>query len=143
MRKLFCGLFFTTLIFLGCSSKPTFQPEVSGKGVLSSHGGVIYSIPPKNPVLRMKLVASGVTKDNMLLVRMFFLRKGPPAGEFLDPKEQSILLPDGRFSIIPSKVHANGAAKPLIKLTDSRKQGVELLFPLPTGGHKFKLETSL
>jgi hypothetical protein len=123
------------LIFLAaCSSKPIFQPEVGGAGAKSYHGGVVYSIPPQNPVLKMNLVSLGINKDNMLLVRMYFVRHGQPANEYLNPKEQSILLPDSTTPIFPAKVHAYGAGKPLIKLAAKPKQGIELLFPLPPGG---------
>jgi hypothetical protein len=128
---------FVVSVLCGCSTEPSFKPEVGGAGALFSHGGVVYSIPPKAPVLKMKLVSLGVTKENMLLLRMYFVRKGEPAAEFIDPKEQSILLPDSTSGITPAKVHASGKAKPLIKLASLPKQGVELLFPLPAGGHEY------
>ena len=126
-----------TLLLISCASSPTFKPEVDGAGAKSTTGGVVYSIPPKNPVLKMKLVSLGITKENMVHVQMFFLRKGAPAGEYLDPREQSISLPDSSVNIYPARVHASAAGKPLIKLADTPKEAVELLFPVSKGTHLF------
>jgi hypothetical protein len=128
---------FLTFVCFACSSKPTFKPEVGGGGAVFSRGGVVYSIPPQNPVLKMKLVSMVIPKETMVHVTMFFLRKGPPAGEYLDPKEQFILLPDSKSNIYPARVHASAVGKPLIKLAEVPKQAVELLFPVPEGGHQY------
>jgi hypothetical protein len=117
-----------------CATKPTFKPEVDGAGAISGHGGVVYSIPSKNPVLKMKLASMWIPKQKMVHLRIYFLRKGAAANEYLDPREQSIVLPDSATPIAPSRVHASTAAKPIIKLADVQRQTVELLFPVPQGG---------
>jgi hypothetical protein len=121
-------------LFIACTSKPTFQPEVGGEGGKYAPGGVVYSIPAKNPVIKMKLVSVVIPQKTMLRVRMYFLRSGSPAGEYLDPQEQSISLPDSATAIRPTRVHAPAAGKPLIQLAENQKQSVELEFPLPPGG---------
>lgn len=120
-----------------CTSQPTFKPEVEGPGAMSARGGVVYSVPPEDPVLKMKLVSLGINKDNMAHVRLFFLRKGAPAGELLDPKEQSLTLADSTSLIYPARIHAIANAKPLIKLDDRERQVVELLFAVPKGSHQY------
>jgi hypothetical protein len=133
MKYFWLGVLFLT----ACSTQPTFSPEVGGPGAMFFRGGVVYSVPPKNPVVKMKLVSLGITKDNMLMVRMYFLRKGPAAGEYLDPKEQMVWLPDAASGILPAHVHANGVGKPLVKLAEAQRQAVELFFPVPRGGHDY------
>jgi hypothetical protein len=135
--KFALGLIACLSLLNSCASQPVFKPEVSGPGAMSYQGGVVYSVPPNNPVLKMKLQSLGINKENKLTVRMFFVRKGEPAGEFLDPKEQSIGLPDSSSNIYPSRVHANGEGKPMIKLASNPKQVVELEFLVPSGTHDF------
>ena len=124
---------------VGCSTKPTFAPEVEGVGVISSHGGVVYSIPPQDPVLKMKLVSMVIPRVNGLHVRMYFIRKDNLVKEYLDPNEQYILLPDSSIKIYPESVRPNSLNKQVINL-DAAKQAVELVFRLPGGephGYEF------
>jgi hypothetical protein len=118
-----------------CSSKPTYKPEVGGEGArASSRGGVLYSIPPENPVMKMRIASAVLPGKKKVQVRLLFVRKGAPAGEYLDPREQSLVLPDSNDEIHPSRVHADSAYKPLVRLDGAKKQAVELEFPLPAGG---------
>ena len=123
------------LLLTGCQS-PKFKPEVTGDGAISSRGGVIYSIPATNPVMKMKVVSLGVKKD-MLQLRLYFVRKGAPANEYLDPREQFLYLPDSTNPISVTKVHAPDQNRPLVKLSDRAKQTVELMFPIPSGSHNY------
>jgi hypothetical protein len=123
-----------TTVLAACNS-PSFKPEISGDAI-SSRGGVIYSLPAENPVLKMKVVSLGVKKD-MLRLRLYFVRKGAPANEYLDPREQFLYLPDSTNPISVSKVHAPDASRPLVKLSDRPKQTVELMFPIPSGTHNY------
>jgi hypothetical protein len=137
MKKNNKFIMLSLLFVMACASKPSFSPEISGAGGKYSPGGVVYSIPVKHPVIKMKLINLGIDKDNNLLVRMYFLRKDESASEYLDPREQAIILPDSKTEILPTKVHASVEGKPLIKLSDATKQSVEFLFPLPKGGHQY------
>jgi len=123
---------FSLLVLSACSSAPRFAPEVGGDGGKYSKGGVVYSIPPQHPVLKMKFVSMVIPKEQALHVQIYFVRKGSPAGEYMDPREQSVLLPDSTQEIHPSRVHANGAKKPMIGLADAAQQAVELIFPVPS-----------
>jgi hypothetical protein len=129
------------LIFSGCAHHYYYVPETTGEGVIHSHGGIIYSVPPTHPKFKMKLTSLGV-KDGMLGIRMYIVRKAgsapskDPSSDFMDPKEQILVLPDVDEKILPSKVHANTERKPLIALTSGKKQAVELYFPLPNKDNK-------
>jgi hypothetical protein len=122
------------VVLAACAHQKTFEPEVSGPGVIYSHGGVVYPIPAKDPVIKMKLVSLGLNENSMLHMRMFFSRKGDPAGEYVDPMEQQIFLPGSEEGIKPSKVHAQTKFKPVVHLDEPAKQYIELLFALPKGG---------
>jgi hypothetical protein len=122
---------------VGCAHQPTYKPEVGAIGTKFSHGGVVYSVPPDNPVLKMKLVSAGITSDNQLSIRIYFVRKGPPQGEYLLPSELSIILPDTDVEIHPAKIHASGKGRPMIRLAELPRQAIELLFPVPPGGHNY------
>ena len=68
----------------GCAHGYYFEPEVTGDGAMHGKGGVLYSIPPASPVVRMKLVSLGIVapdakkpqlpKQASFQVRMYFLR---------------------------------------------------------------------
>jgi|GEM_PF-5256528 len=124
--------FATVCVFLsGCATPPTFQPEVGGEGAMYSKGGVVFSIPPQKPVLKMKISSILIPKKRAH-IRLFFIRKGEASGAFLDPQEQVLLLPNSSIEIRPVGVHADLAGKPMIKLANIEKQAVELIFPLPS-----------
>ena len=120
----------------GCASEPTFKPEVAGPGARFSQGGVVYSIPPKNPILKMKLISMVIPKE-MLHVRMYFKQQAATGEEYIDPQEQTIVLPDSTEEIHPSKVHASADNKPLVKLSNQKQQAIELLFAVPKVGHDY------
>jgi hypothetical protein len=132
------------LLLSACSTAPVLQPDVSG-GAIAAHGGVVYSIPPQandqsnraTPFYKMKLVSLGVNEKKMLHLRIYFQRVGDPAKGYIDPSEQAVIFPDTNQEVHPAKVHANSVHKPWIDLDEPAKQVVELLFPLPEGGHDF------
>jgi hypothetical protein len=111
------------------SSRSQFQPEAGADGAKVSRGGLVYSIPPAQPVLKMKLLSAGVGKGGQLKIQMFFHRIGDPA-----PREQYITLDDSKEAIYPVKVHASVEGKPMIRLGKYERQAIELLFQLPKTG---------
>ncbi len=129
------GFYILTLQFciFGCAHNPTYTPEIGAIGTRFQHGGVVYSIPVDHPVLKMKLVTAGVTSDNMLSIRVYFVRKGPPQGEYMISNELAVVLPDSEKEIGPNRIHASGRGRPMIRLAELPKQAIELLFPLPEG----------
>jgi hypothetical protein len=135
--RIFLGLIFAAFLGTACSTSKVYQPEVGGAGAQSSRGSVIYSIPPEQPVLKMKLVSAVEPKNKRLRVRMYFVRKGAPAGEFLDPREQALILPDTKEPLFPIKIHAIADAKPRIMLFKNERQVVELLYDVPKGGDAY------
>jgi hypothetical protein len=120
-----------------CSTATVYKPEIGGSGAKWSHGSVIYAIPTENPILKMKLVSLVQPKNKMLHVRMYFVRKAAGTGEYIDPKELSLSVPDSSTLIYPARIHADGAGKPLIKLGGHAKQAVEVLFATPKGGDEY------
>ncbi len=139
LKNIFVILFavFSVVGLGGCSTASYYQPEVDGPGAKWSNGNVVYSLPPDGPILRMKLVSAVQPKNKSLRVRMYFRRKSAGADEYLDPNEQSLSVPDSSTLILPSRIHASNAGKPLIKLADTPKQLVELHYVLPKGGVEY------
>ena len=145
--KLLLTLLCMTSTF-GCAHKSYYTAEIDGPGVkadVKTHVGAIYSIPPASAQLKMKVVSLGVTKDpqknTVLRMRIYFARKNVAAGtpgskgnnilEFIDPKEQSVVLSGDNTPIHPSRIFGNPKSKPMIELLPNQKQVVELYFPMP------------
>jgi hypothetical protein len=139
MKKSQNFLFILTAIALtGCAHSYYYIPETAGDGVIHSRGGIVYSVPPNEPTFKMKLVSLGVNKKT-LGIRMYFVRPShSPAlsSGFLDPKDQFLILNGEKIS--PTKIHASTEKKPLIELSQQKKQAIELFFPLPLHDQKAK-----
>jgi hypothetical protein len=129
-------------ILSGCAHNYFYMPETAGDGAMHSHGGVIFSIPPTQPKFKMKLTSLGV-KDGLLGIRMYIIRTSNSTThipniheEFLDPKEQILILSASGQRLLPVKTHASTAKKPLVALTAAKKQAIEFFFRLPSGMDK-------
>jgi len=131
---------FSALFLAGCAHHYYYLPEIAGDGAISGHGGVVYSIPPKESVIKMKLVSLGIENapkeahappdSKMIQIRMYFLRtSGASVPVFVDPKEQTVTLTNG-VELHPSLVHARTQKKPAVELSDAKKQAIEFFFPL-------------
>lgn len=129
-----------------CAHSYFYTPEIAGEGAGVRKGTIAFRLPSTDPRLKMKIVCLGVTdvprdagsakQGKMVQVRMYFLRVKPAVEspqEFIDPSEQRLILPGGA-EVRPGLVHA-AAQRPdkLIGLTPSKKQIVEMYFPLPEG----------
>jgi hypothetical protein len=136
LTKYFALIALVTFIS-SCSGPAVYKPEVDGPGTKVSRGDTVYPIPPNAPVIRMKLASAVQPKGKTLRVRMLFIRNGSPAGEYLDPREQKLSFPDSNEKLTPTRIHASTAGKPMIQLTGSRQQIVELYYAVPTAGDEF------
>jgi hypothetical protein len=127
-------------ILSGCAHSYYYVPEISGDGAVFGRNGVIYSIPPQQPDFKMKLVSMGMQKapaaanapegTKMIQIRMYIVRpdsKSVPA--FIDPKEQVLIFTNGA-EVRPTFVHARTVKKPVVELSDSKKQAIEFFFPM-------------
>ena len=125
-----------------------YTAEVGGPGAkadIKTHVGAIYLIPPESSQLKMKVLSLGVQKDEKknatLRMRLYFVRRnvaGSDPGakqnttlEYIDPREQAVVIPGDTAEIHPSQIFGNPEKKPLVELLPNQKQVIELLFPLP------------
>lgn len=144
-----------SLYMAGCAHSFQYLPEISGPGAMFARHGVAYSIPSKDPEVRMKLVYVGMArikeaqvKEKMMLIRMYLRRPhkedaAPPSTSTkppirLLPSEQELILPLDPTPIRPAKVHASIAKKPWIELSPRGMQVVEFLFPMPKYDNRSK-----
>ena len=132
-------LFFSLLSLSACAHSYYYKAEIAGKGAtFAEKGGVLYSIPPTQPVLTMRVRSLGVHKMNgvqMLGVRMTFLRPttvlaaGPSSVESINPAELFAQIGD-RKDIKPIFVHAKTKTQTLIVLAGGSHEFIEMLYPL-------------
>jgi len=128
-----------SLGFQSCAHSYHYRAEVEGQGAMYAQHGVVYIIPPtstpETATFKMKLTSLGI-KDQKLHVRMYFVRKSDKPSDkktdaqFLNPTEQTLVLPDTGAEIHPSLVHASTSKKPMIGLDQKPRQAVEFLFPV-------------
>jgi hypothetical protein len=150
MKSLFSGVCITGLLLVsGCAHNYFYTPEVSGAGAMSRKGGVIYSVPPSQPEVKIKVMSNGVIKkpedlpadirakmdrhERMVEVRLFFVRMPGvnSSSDFVIPSEQHVLLRD-TDEIGATFARATVSKTSRIELTSkNRKQGIALFFPLP------------
>lgn len=127
-----------------CAHSYFYTPEIAGSGAGFRKGTLAFRLPSEDPVLKMKIVCLGITdspreagsakKRKMIQIRMYFLRVkegGPNFREFIDPDEQRLAFLEGP-EIRPALIHA-AVERPdkRIALGSSKRQIVELFFPLP------------
>jgi hypothetical protein len=126
----------------GCAHSYFYLPEITGKGAIYGNGGIVYSVPPESPALKMKIVSVGTNDKGEMLIRMYFVRSAKPSTlETMDPKEQTLVL--NKMELQPIRVHANTKKKPLIELAEENKQAVELVYQLPRGRTEKNVENFL
>ena len=97
--------------------------------------GVVYSIPPDSPKLKLKIVSGGMNSDRLLSIRLYFYRIGdvpPTALESLDPQELTVSYGSSKNEVHPAKVRGNPSFKPFIQLSSRKTQMIELAFPIPS-----------
>jgi len=111
---------------------------------MAATNSVIYSIPPTDPKLKLKLVSLGIGKDKLLKIRMYFVHLGDSEKaitEYMNLNEQTLILPDTETTsheVQASHVFASSQRRPVIGLARRKKQVVEFLFPLDkTEGDRF------
>ena len=138
MRSSF--LFRSLIVFLpvffqiSCAHTPSYTPEIWGVGAMHGKGdGIIYSIPPKDPDLKMKIISGGIQSDRLLSLRIYFFRTKNASAEpeYLDPKELSVKYGPKEPEVFPAKIKANQEHKPMLQLTAEKRQEIELAFPIP------------
>jgi hypothetical protein len=120
-------------IVSACAHKDVYTPEVGAPGVKSVRGGIVYPIPPTNPVIRMRLVSLGIDKDKKVRVRMYFIRRKPATAgnfEYLDAAEQSLVLPRSNTLIHPSPTEGSFKNQARVQLNEQNRQAIEMVFPL-------------
>ncbi len=61
-------------VVMACS-QVSYKPAISGKGVIAAKDSLVYSIPPANPTIKMKLTYHGIENGNQLRVQMRFVNQ--------------------------------------------------------------------